>query len=433
MSPEDFGAALNRWCEEAPEDAKAQYNKAADRMYVCFHAGRLSPNSRDATKLSFDGLNQIKTLPSEIVELKTLQELDLSGCRMLENLPESTARLPHTCTIQMGELNFPEKPSLDQPMKLRRKSDGLTDAVLQESSCSRDAESENDYRLVPSRLQEKIDLIDLNDEVFSSNNDFFEYAKEVVTGILKGWQAGFKTAKLERLHLPLIAEMENKRNPGLNLHVFDDAQKFYEMVAEKQSRGKLYSFRALYSPSSGMSNHYAALDIKIDPRKPISIIFYESTLVHLVDIFADFIKENIENSRVHIVNNTIQHSEWDCTTFSLNNALKSYKTYEVFANKIHQKMHYSPTVDRLPAVFLKHAHSRSSIKAHALTIVNKERMGSDVETLEQRVEAFRANRRGDCYSTSIEGFRLQEIKRLADYLKDKATLLIANKSSLQNS
>jgi len=72
----------------------------------------------------------------------------------------------------------------------------------------------------------------------------------------------------------------------------------------------------------------------------------------------------------------------------------------------------------IPATLRKHVHSRTdvekSVQAH--TIVGKATSNSATETLFQRVNAYRARRPKGDYSTSIEGFRLQEIARLQEYL-----------------
>lgn len=74
-------------------------------------------------------------------------------------------------------------------------------------------------------------------------------------------------------------------------------------------------------------------------------------------------------------------------------------------------------------MFKKHGHSRdvaTEVPLHAETIVTKAKAGEAAETLMQRIQAYRARRLPHDYSTSIEGFRLQEIKRVQDYLADRA-------------
>ncbi|MBW8830671.1 MAG: hypothetical protein JF606_14795 [Burkholderiales bacterium] len=70
---------------------------------------------------------------------------------------------------------------------------------------------------------------------------------------------------------------------------------------------------------------------------------------------------------------------------------------------------------------MKHMHSHTLARslAGANAIVTKDKTGDAAETLLQRVQAYRTDRFGKQYSTSIEGFRFQEIRRAGEYLAAK--------------
>lgn len=281
-------------------------------------------------------------------------------------------------------------------------------------------QAQNNPPEVPDRLRKKAEAISWK-RIAKRDKEFSKYAKLVVDNALNGWQPGLETVDLDVKHLPLIAEMENHRNPGLNLFVFDNPTDCYNAIAKMKSDGRTGSFRILYQPFERVKYHHIALDVKLEPGKPISIIAFESALENFLYQIKNDLLSGVKNARVHVVPNIIQVSEWDCVMFSLNNALKSFKTHAEFAEKIHQRAS-KRDIPSLPPVFRKHIHSRSMAVENpdANQIVSKIKTGPAAETLRQRVEAFRTDRRGRHYSTSIEGFRLQEIKRVEDYLNQRA-------------
>ena len=284
---------------------------------------------------------------------------------------------------------------------------------------------------VPERLREKIDAVNLR-KIARMNKEFSKYAQLVVDSALKGAQPGTLVTALDEKHLALIAAMENERNPGLNLHVFKSSKDCYKFIKEKASEGTAGNYRIIYRPNKA-TRHHIALDIKIAPGKQTSIILFESALPQIIPAQKEALSSNIENSKVHAVANLVQNSEGDCIMFALHNALKLFKTSAKFAAKIHRSPNelFIDNEEIIPPVFKKHSHSRAGVinGPHADAIVSKAKTGPDAEALLQRVQAYRTDRseiffnRTEIkhYSTSIEGFRLQEIKRVGDYLMKKAS------------
>ena len=150
--------------------------------------------------------------------------------------------------------------------------------------------------------------------------------------------------------------------------------------------------------------------------KPPSIILYESAMGQMLGLMTTDLQRAAPGARVNVRMAGGQASNWDCVMFALNSALKSFKTREEFADLIHAGV--SRQEVPLPVVFGKHGHSRGGLEDAPIgkAIVTKAQTGPAAETLKDRVEAYRADRTTKQYSTSIEGFRMQEIARVGDYL-----------------
>lgn len=291
-----------------------------------------------------------------------------------------------------------------------------------------DTEKPNAVPIVPARLREKFEAIDLK-KLHKLNQGLHQYAKHVIEKASTGMQPNVATLEMDKRHLPLLAEMENHRHPGLNLNVFSTPEKCQQAILDKQGEvqrdGQAAGMRIVYPPFPRLPDHHVALDVRFRPGRPPSIIIYESALEETVPAQHEALTAAITGAQVFSVANIIQHSHWDCVMFALNAALKSFKTQEVFAAGIHDPQ--GPETPRLPPEFNKHMHSKRAARkgSDANAIVTKDKTGNSTETLLQRVEAYSADRSINEvdehieYSTSIEGFRLQEIRRAGEYLAAK--------------
>ncbi|KAE8758451.1 avirulence protein [Paraburkholderia madseniana] len=275
---------------------------------------------------------------------------------------------------------------------------------------------QDDPPKVPGRLREKIKTVDSKlKQIKRANTEFYEYAKLSVGQTSEGSKPDWRTNQFDKKYLPLIAEMENQRNPGLNLHVFDKADECHEYIKQMAGARGTGNFRVVYPPFAGSRDHYVALDVRLRGERRPSIVVYESALAQTLSMFPAMFAP----AKVKVVFNGIQNSEWDCVMFALNNALKSFKTHAEYADLLHRGGEVNSVP--MPAVFRKHMHSRSALNhmPQADEIVTKAQTGPDAETLRERVNAYRTNRFGSQYSTSIEGFRLQEIRRVGEYLRSR--------------
>ncbi|RQM39562.1 YopJ family acetyltransferase [Erwinia psidii] len=269
----------------------------------------------------------------------------------------------------------------------------------------------------PKRLQQKMDAIDLP-KLKSLDKDLYHYAPMATELVNENNGSNAVLMRMDKKMLPLIAEAENARHPGLNLHVFKNADECYKAIKmqNKQvwSSKQPMNMRVLYSPIKGMPDHHVALDVQFRPGHRPSVMCMESALGHMMDTIQMGIEHGLKGAKVKMVGNTIQASQWDCAMYALNNALKLFKHHDEYTARVHG----GETDVSLPAEFLKHAQSRSHIREspNKNDIVSKDKGGLHAETLMHRNLAYRTQRFEKAYSTSIEGFRFQEIQRAGDYL-----------------
>ncbi|WCN14030.1 avirulence protein [Marinomonas mediterranea] len=272
--------------------------------------------------------------------------------------------------------------------------------------------------IVPSRLQNKIDQLNLLDTK-SLDSDLHDYAQHAISCIKTGESGGYEMNKFDKKLLPLIAEAENKRTLGLNLHVFKSTQEctdaLHQMEAKTNLTRKPNHVRIVYPPASGVSpNHHAALDVKFTPKNPPSIVGFEPATFENSVMLEHSLRYSMPHAKLNVVNPDIQKSDWDCAMFSLNHALKAHKHEDGYVYELHQGEKGLP----IPADFMKHAHAKSSIQSRLDKgcVVSKDKEGIQSETLEHRNLAYRTERGERAFSASIEGFRLQEIQRAALYV-----------------
>ncbi|MCX8964080.1 avirulence protein [Erwinia psidii] len=269
----------------------------------------------------------------------------------------------------------------------------------------------------PARLQQKMDAIDLP-KLKSLDKDLYHYAQTATELVNENNGSNAVLTRMDKKMLPLIAEAENARHPGLNLHVFKGADECYKAIREQNkqvwSSKQPMNMRVVFPPSKGMPDHQVALDVQFRPGHRPSVVCFESGQSDLMEINKMAIEHGLKGAKVKMVGNLIQASHWDCAMYALNNALKSFKHHDEYTARVHS----GETDLSLPAEFLKHAQPRSLIRGspNENDIVSKDKGGLHAETLMHRNLAYRAQRFKKAYSTSIEGFRFQEIQRAGDYL-----------------
>ncbi|UWS29870.1 YopJ family acetyltransferase [Erwinia pyrifoliae] len=270
---------------------------------------------------------------------------------------------------------------------------------------------------IPERLQQKADAIDLPG-LKKLDKSLYEYAKLATELVKEGAGPDNDLADMDRKLLPLLADAENARNPGLNLRTFKSSEECYRAIKDQnksvqQSRQPM-SMRVLYPPLKGARDHRVALDIQFRPGHRPSIVGFESAPGNLAELLQHELEHALRGAKVQVVENTIQNSLRGCSMFALNNGLKSFKHHDEYTARLHSGEKQVP----VPAEFLKHAHSKALVEGHRHqdAIVSKDKGGLHAETLLHRNLAYRADRINHSYSTSIEGFRLQEIQRAGEFL-----------------
>ena len=320
----------------------------------------------------------------------------------------------------------PQAPATSPSPSRPGKSEASTSASLPQATTagpSRPArEAKHKAPKVPAGLHKKLKAIKLS-KLRKIDPGLHAYAEYVVNKASKGERLD-KSNILEqdKEHLPLLAKMENHRNPGLNLSVFKTAPECFQAIHDQQKTvqrtGQAHDMRIVYPPfKGGMANHHVALDVRLRPGRNPSIIVFETAPAvigtpHAVQIISGGLTGSIKGAHVSVVENGIQNSEHDCMMFALNASLKSFKTHDKFAAAIHDRQNVSEIP--LPVEFSKHIQSKTAAEERpdANAVVTKDAPGVKAETLLQRAEAYRSEHGG----TSIEGFRLQEIRRAGDYL-----------------
>jgi len=286
----------------------------------------------------------------------------------------------------------------------------------------RNASLPNAPERIPARLQQKIDSVDLP-KLKKLDQDLYSYAK-LATDLAKTCSGTNEAlTHLDIKMLPLIADAENARNPGLNLHIFKGPDECFAAIKNQNkqvwSRKQPMNMRVIFPPFKGMPDHHVALDLQFRPGHRPSVVCFESAPGHLMHMLESLLQQSLKGAKIKAVPNIIQQSNWDCSMFALNNALKSFKHYDEYTARLHKdEQNLQP-----PPEFLKHAQSKSLIEKtpHRDTVVTKDKGGLHSETLLHRNLAFRAKRDDIEYSTSIEGFRFQEIARASEFLASKKT------------
>jgi hypothetical protein len=302
---------------------------------------------------------------------------------------------------------------------------------------------------LPPRLLAKVG--DVQAAKTFSNAHLHPYADAAVARLSNPKTDARSLGDLDIAHLPALVEMENSRHAGLNLQAFKHYGEFVEALGKPGPA----SFRAVFPtqhPERGPGFHHVMADVRRHPDGPPTVVLTESAL-----LFSDAIRQEIPKinhladqlqaagispHRVAVIETSAQKSQGDCIMFSLSYALKAFKNPDALdrlhgmlkgapkpnpadrsrrstsAGKIERdyqmqllKTHMAHGADALPGDFFKHTHSSGLAKSLM------SRPGG--ENLAERHQAFRVTRQDDKgkdirASASIDGFRLQEVRRLLD-------------------
>lgn len=199
-------------------------------------------------------------------------------------------------------------------------------------------------------------------------------------------QPGKPTLQADLSNVGAIVESENRRKPDLHLRYHDSAASLVESLASDPSKRRSRAvFRVDNRPGGP---HHAAVDIRREPDKPLTLIVVEpATMGHMAHLLShdDFVGRvkrtpGLEDARIAVIDAEAQKSPADCVMFSLSYASKMHKEQATFdlwhqrlaegqplADASHSKAPLpegAQVVDGLqvlPASFYKHAHSLSNL------------------------------------------------------------------------
>ncbi|WP_024697136.1 YopJ family acetyltransferase [Pseudomonas syringae] len=270
---------------------------------------------------------------------------------------------------------------------------------------------------IPKRLLEKMEGINLPQLAFR-NTELHEYATTVCDQVKNGRGANEEIMAGDIKLLPLFAQVENSRNPGLNLQVFKNEKECCKAIKEQnntvQQNKQPLNMRIIYPPLKGAKDHHVTLDIQMRPGHRPSIVMFESAEADLLMYARGTLASALPRAKIKVDGSFIQRSKYDCIMYSLNNAIKLFKHHDEYTARLHNGEKHVP----VPATFLKHAQSKSLVENHREkdTTVTKDKGGLHAETLLHRNQAYRSDRSAGEHVTSIEGFRMQEIKRAGEFL-----------------
>ena len=110
-----------------------------------------------------------------------------------------------------------------------------------------------------SRLQQKIK--DLKPRLRHAEGPLKNYAQAAIDRA-SGKKVSASFAELDATHLPKMVEVENQRNPGLNLRYFNNHMEFIEAIKDESQS----SFRAIFPqtrPETGRPvQHHVMADVR---------------------------------------------------------------------------------------------------------------------------------------------------------------------------
>jgi hypothetical protein len=329
---------------------------------------------------------------------------------------------------------------------------------------------------VPPRLAQKVDR--LQQKVVSRpESRFGAYAEMAITQARRNESASRDVAEMDIAHLPAIVDVENRRNPGLNLTYQPSPDAFTAKLAALAPNTSQRALVRLPNANGIPSKHHVAIDVRRHENGQLSAVVIEPFRLTtprevgkhalLLDKLA---ASGVDPAHVGVIEANQQLSSWDCAMFSLNTTIKCHKNKEHFDGLhghllhsgslapdqsreelidslerqqspaqgspahalIQRPVSFAPGFKVLPADFFKHTNSSTIAELVHLTDVEVHGRSAGVqlpagrrvnslnhaaaETLPERAEQYRVTRQvapgtDRTFSASVDGFRLQEIRR----------------------
>jgi YopJ Serine/Threonine acetyltransferase len=285
---------------------------------------------------------------------------------------------------------------------------------------------------------------------------FSAYAKDTVTLARQNTQPGDSTTEADIAHLGKMIEVENQRNPGLNLTQHATPADFIDHLQAAEP-GRFRAIFPLADPDGQPTWHHVMADVHKQAGQPTTVLICEPADLNgdqgkmHVRLWEAMHAEGIDTSRVGVIEARTQASPNDCVMFSLNCAIKSHKNkdqfdqmhaslqnreglmpgqnnYESFATFSATALHaahtgeraenlfighqtdFAPGMAKLPADFYKHANSSGAIgmlgnerafgrmrrenglEPPSARVNSRQNHGANAVTLAERHEAYKVTR-----------------------------------------
>ncbi|KPX19572.1 hypothetical protein ALQ27_200184 [Pseudomonas syringae pv. delphinii] len=313
----------------------------------------------------------------------------------------------------------------------------------EETGSSRITEAHPEFRSIPDRAKDKAIALK---EALSRQSGYIlprleHYAR---TALSQAAHIGStpEITDLDIENIGYLTDTYNQRLSNINLKHHTSPQNFFQEFMTSQE--PCWRSVVRLSPNS---RHHVAIDVR-NQDDVRTMLIIESALAYgksnnATGFMPGYLQmhNNVknyaqDNGHMAVIQLGAQKSKYDCIIFSLNNALAAYQKDAIF-DSLHDSLrengscfqpgeYKSDTVSGievidgtkiLPAVFFKHAHSRSTINdaieeqpelADRNVSTNRE---SAHQTLSERVADFRVQRSERSYSMSIESSRLRKIRK----------------------
>ncbi len=235
-----------------------------------------------------------------------------------------------------------------------------------------------------------------------------------------------------------IVHTENLRKPDLNL-----TSGTTQDVAKSLTIPPSFHQRFVFRENTSTSHHIFA-DIHSILEAPLSIILIEPVYCEIFRLcpLIGYLKKNLPDAHVSIINANIQHGAGSCAMFSLFFALKSYKHKDIFL-KWHDAQHKGQPIEDqqadclkqdksllnfpisswrssvLPPAFIKHAQSRTVIREYLKTVSEEDLLTHDMlnQNMSLQEERTDSNDKSSTRSVSCEYKRRNLLLRTLKYIK----------------
>ncbi|WP_443191124.1 YopJ family type III secretion system effector XopJ [Pseudomonas indica] len=274
------------------------------------------------------------------------------------------------------------------------------------------------------------------------NPELAHYAQRVLATVVNS-QPTREISNLDAKNLATLVRTYNAKYPGLSLQYAKTPREFRDSLADT-NEASWRSIAILHARGA----HRVAIDVRThaDDRKSLLVMETAEAFKHDEDndeiLLQHGYQEFIENLKhrfgsdvsMAVIDVRAQKSKIGCQQFCFDFALNAFHHSDLF-DDLHQRLHdhgrcstredeaefidgteYISGAKILPAVFYKHAESRTTINtvlrqqpAIAGQDVSTHR-GGPTETLQERVRAFRIQRGEVTYSMSIEASRIRKIR-----------------------